>query len=82
MQTTAGSSSTLKYLQVIATLTVFDNVLIVLVGATVPEEAEFVTRLRKAGAVLPGHANLSEWSSIRSSYYCVDSCMYRHLILP
>ncbi|PGH19657.1 hypothetical protein AJ80_03812 [Polytolypa hystricis UAMH7299] len=40
-----------------------------LIGATVPEDAEVVSLLRKAGAVLLGHANLSEWAAMRSSYY-------------
>ncbi|PGH18395.1 hypothetical protein AJ79_00463 [Helicocarpus griseus UAMH5409] len=42
---------------------------IVLIGATVPEDAEIVSLLRDAGAVLLGHANLSEWAAMRSSYY-------------
>ncbi len=40
----------------------------VLVGAAVAEDATVVSKLREAGAVLIGHANLSEWASMRSSY--------------
>ncbi|KAF2838849.1 amidase signature enzyme [Patellaria atrata CBS 101060] len=53
MQTTAGSTSTIP----------------VLVGATVPKDAEVVTKLRDAGAVLIGNANMSEWAAMRASYY-------------
>ncbi|PGH09165.1 hypothetical protein GX51_00919 [Blastomyces parvus] len=41
----------------------------VLVGTVVPEDAHVVSVLRRAGAVLLGHANLSEWASMRSTYY-------------
>ncbi|OAT05815.1 amidase [Blastomyces gilchristii SLH14081] len=41
----------------------------VLVGTVVPEDAHVVSLLRRAGAVLLGHANLSEWASMRSTYY-------------
>ncbi|KLJ09941.1 hypothetical protein EMPG_14637 [Blastomyces silverae] len=40
-----------------------------LVGTVVPEDAHVVSLLRRAGAVLLGHANLSEWASMRSTYY-------------
>jgi len=40
-----------------------------LVGTIVPDDARVVTLLREAGAVLLGKANLSEWASMRSSYY-------------
>ncbi|KAI1825897.1 amidase [Xylaria intraflava] len=40
-----------------------------LIGAKVPEDAQVVKLLRAAGAVLLGHANMSEWASMRSSYY-------------
>ncbi|KAI0549710.1 amidase [Xylaria curta] len=40
-----------------------------LIGAEVPEDAEVVKLLREAGAVLLGHANLSEWASMRATYY-------------
>jgi amidase len=40
-----------------------------LVGTVVPDDARIVTLLREAGAVLLGKANLSEWASIRASYY-------------
>lgn len=40
----------------------------VLAGTVVPEDALVVEKLRKAGAVLIGHANLSEWACMRSSY--------------
>jgi amidase len=36
-------------------------------GAPAPRDAPLVTRLRRAGAVLIGKANLSEWANIRSS---------------
>ena len=38
-------------------------------GSTVPRDADIVTLLRHAGAVILGHANMSEWSSVRSSIY-------------
>ena len=39
-----------------------------LVGARPPCDAFLVTQLRKAGAVILGKTNLSEWANIRSSY--------------
>ncbi|CAN5476141.1 amidase [soil metagenome] len=36
-----------------------------LVGSQVPEDAELVKRLRAAGAVILGKANLSEWANFR-----------------
>jgi amidase len=41
----------------------------VLVGTIVPGDARIVTLLREAGAVLLGKANLSEFASMRASYY-------------
>jgi amidase len=40
-----------------------------LVGTAVPGDARIVTLLREAGAVLLGKANLSEFASMRASYY-------------
>ncbi|KAF2967311.1 hypothetical protein GQX73_g6285 [Xylaria multiplex] len=40
-----------------------------LIGAKVPEDAQVVKMLREAGAVLLGHANMSEWASMRATYY-------------
>ncbi|KAI0459566.1 amidase [Xylaria acuta] len=40
-----------------------------LIGAKVPEDAQVVKLLREAGAVLLGHANMSEWASMRATYY-------------
>ncbi|KAI0441784.1 amidase [Xylaria telfairii] len=40
-----------------------------LIGAEVPEDAQVVKLLRRAGAVLLGHANMSEWASMRATYY-------------
>lgn len=37
-----------------------------LAGRTVVEDAELVTRLRTAGAIIMGSTNLSEWANIRS----------------
>ena len=37
-------------------------------GARVSEGATVVSRLRKAGAVILGKANLSEWAGARSSF--------------
>ena len=37
-----------------------------LAGRTVVEDAELVTRLRSAGAIIMGSTNLSEWANIRS----------------
>jgi amidase len=39
-----------------------------LVGSTPPDDAFVVKRLRKAGAILLGKTNLSEWSSRRSKF--------------
>ena len=44
------------------------NATAVLVGTVVREDALVVAKLREAGAVLLGHANLSEWACMRSSY--------------
>ncbi|KAH7163453.1 amidase [Dactylonectria estremocensis] len=41
----------------------------VLIGTVVAEDAAVVSKLREAGAVLLGHANMSEWAAMRSSYY-------------
>jgi amidase len=38
-----------------------------LAGAPAPRDAEIVRRLREAGAVILGKANLSEWANIRST---------------
>ncbi|KAI1345660.1 amidase signature domain-containing protein [Xylaria sp. FL0043] len=40
-----------------------------LLGTIVPEDAAVVARLRAAGGVLLGKANLSEWACMRASYY-------------
>jgi len=40
-----------------------------LIGSIVPRDAHVVTRLRKAGALLMGHATLSEWADMRSNNY-------------
>lgn len=40
-----------------------------LTGTRVPDDALVVARLRAAGGVLLGKANLSEWASMRASYY-------------
>lgn len=40
-----------------------------LVGTIVPDDAKVVALLREAGGVLLGKANLSEWASMRASYY-------------
>ncbi|HEY6463883.1 MAG TPA: amidase [Polyangiaceae bacterium] len=39
-----------------------------LAGAPAPRDAHLVTRLREAGAVLLGKANLSEWANIRDAH--------------
>jgi amidase len=43
-----------------------------LAGRTVVEDAELVTRLRAAGAIIMGSTNLSEWANIRSGQQLVD----------
>ena len=40
-----------------------------LLGSVVPRDAHVVARLRNAGALLLGHATLSEWADMRSSNY-------------
>ncbi|KAF2136430.1 uncharacterized protein K452DRAFT_302761 [Aplosporella prunicola CBS 121167] len=40
-----------------------------LMGSRVPRDAHVVTRLRGEGAVLLGHAAMSEWADMRSSNY-------------
>ncbi|KAH8820803.1 amidase signature domain-containing protein [Xylogone sp. PMI_703] len=40
-----------------------------LIGSVVPRDAHVVSRLRQAGAVLLGHATLSEWADMRSNIY-------------
>ncbi|KAJ8127473.1 hypothetical protein O1611_g6163 [Lasiodiplodia mahajangana] len=42
-----------------------------LIGSEVPGDAHVVKLLREAGAVLLGHANMSEWASMRATYYAV-----------
>jgi amidase len=40
-----------------------------LLGSIVPRDAHVVARLREAGALLMGHATLSEWADMRSNSY-------------
>ncbi len=40
-----------------------------LLGSIVPRDAFVVSKLREAGAVLIGHATLSEWADMRTNYY-------------
>lgn len=40
-----------------------------LLGFVVPRDSHVVARLRQAGALLLGHATLSEWADMRSSNY-------------
>ena len=40
-----------------------------LLGNIVPRDAHIVGLLREAGAIVIGHANMSEWSSVRSKRY-------------
>jgi amidase len=41
----------------------------VLLGSVVPRDAHVVKRLRESGALLLGHATLSEWADMRSNLY-------------
>ncbi|KAM0745940.1 Glutamyl-tRNA amidotransferase subunit A (Glu-ADT subunit A) [Meredithblackwellia eburnea MCA 4105] len=41
----------------------------ILLGSKVPRDAHVVALLRKAGAILLGHSNLSEWADMRSDDY-------------
>ncbi|KAI1258702.1 amidase [Xylariaceae sp. FL1019] len=38
-----------------------------LLGSVVPKDAFVVSKLRQAGAIILGHANMSEWASLRST---------------
>ncbi|KAF2436222.1 amidase [Tothia fuscella] len=40
-----------------------------LLGSVVPRDAHVVSLLRKSGAVIIGHANMSEWSSMKAKSY-------------
>lgn len=40
-----------------------------LLGSVVPRDAHVVARLREQGALLLGHATLSEWADMRSNLY-------------
>jgi amidase len=40
-----------------------------LLGSIVPRDAYVVARLRESGALLMGHATLSEWADMRSNIY-------------
>lgn len=40
-----------------------------LLGSIVPRDAFVVRKLREAGVVILGHASLTEWASLRSTYY-------------
>lgn len=40
-----------------------------LLGSIVPEDAFVVRQLRQEGALIVGHANMSEWASLRSKAY-------------
>jgi Amidase len=45
-----------------------------LVGSIVPRDAHVVSKLRNAGALLMGHATLSEWADMRSNNVWVSQC--------
>jgi amidase len=40
-----------------------------LLGSVVPRDAYIVSKLREAGAIILGHANMGEWASVRSKIY-------------
>jgi len=40
-----------------------------LLGSVIPRDAHVVSRLRQSGALLLGHATLSEWADMRTNYY-------------
>ena len=40
-----------------------------LLGSVVPRDAHIAHLLRKAGAIILGHANMTEWSALRSKIY-------------
>lgn len=40
-----------------------------LLGCTVPKDSHIVYLLRKAGAIIIGHANLDEWAGMRGKVY-------------
>ena len=47
-----------------------------------PKDAFVAAQLRKAGAVILGKTNLSEWANTRSSHSTSGSVSYTHLTLP
>jgi amidase len=52
-----------------------------LVGSIVPRDAHVVSRLRNAGALLMGHATLSEWADMRSNNVWFRQCDYLRRLL-
>ncbi|KAL8292475.1 hypothetical protein RQP46_001087 [Phenoliferia psychrophenolica] len=42
---------------------------LILLGSIVPRDAHVIALLRKAGAILLGHSNLSEWADMRGDSY-------------
>ena len=40
-----------------------------LLGTKAHKDAHIVSLIRKSGAVILGHANMSEWASVRSTVY-------------
>ncbi len=68
METTAGSSGLLRCSLKCCSDFLLTPRYAALIGTVVSADALVIAKLREAGAILLGHANLSEWAAMRASY--------------